>query len=193
MSSDHYRCPAPGGDGVRGGDGGRLGVMLRAGACGMHADEAAVELLVAHGHWAGHGEFAGMLTWPAQQAGRLDHGEREKAIAESGRELQRQVLEATFAADSAREQRAAPVTSAAGIRHGTVEAGHGRGVVSIFGPVRAERMAYRNRREANLYPADARWVLPEDPYSMGWGRLRRITWPKGDTGRPRRSSRRGPG
>ena len=28
-------------------------------------------------------------------------------------------------------------------------------------------MAYRNRREANLYPADARWVLPEDPYSLG--------------------------
>ncbi|HEX9539083.1 MAG TPA: ISKra4 family transposase [Streptosporangiaceae bacterium] len=112
-------------------------------------------------------QFAGMLTWTAQQAGRLDHGEREKAVAESGRELQRQVLEATFAVDSAREERAAPLTSAAGIRHGTVEAGHGRGVVSIFGPVRAERMAYRNRREANLYPADARWVLPEDPYSMG--------------------------
>ena len=47
------------------------------------------------------------------------------------------------------------------------EAGHGRGVVSIFGPVRAERMAYRSRREANLYPADARWILPEDPYSVG--------------------------
>jgi hypothetical protein len=28
-------------------------------------------------------------------------------------------------------------------------------------------MAYRNRREPNLYPADARQVLPEDPYSMG--------------------------
>ena len=33
--------------------------------------------------------------------------------------------------------------------------------------VRAARMAYRNAREANLYPADARWILPEDPYSMG--------------------------
>jgi hypothetical protein len=51
MGHDHYRCPVPG-------EGGRLGAMLRAGACGMHADEAAVELLVAHGHWAGHGEFA---------------------------------------------------------------------------------------------------------------------------------------
>jgi hypothetical protein len=47
-----------------------------------------------------------------------------------------------------------------------VEKGHDRGVVSVFGPVRATRMAYRNRREANLYPAGARWMLPEDPYSL---------------------------
>src|SRR5260370_30670103 len=58
MSGDHYRCPVPGEDGVSAGGGGRLGAMLRAGACGMHADEAAVELLLRHGHWAGHGEFA---------------------------------------------------------------------------------------------------------------------------------------
>src|ERR1017187_1016828 len=112
-------------------------------------------------------QFAGMLTWTARQAGRLDHGEREKAVAESGRELQRQVLEATFAIDCAREERAAPLTSAAGISHGSVEAGHGRGVASVFGPVRVTRMAYRNRREPNLYPADARQVLPGDPYSLG--------------------------
>ena len=59
------------------------------------------------------------------------------------------------------------VTSMAGIRHGTVEKGHDRGMVPIFGPVRATRLAYRNRREANLYPADARWMLPDDPYSLG--------------------------
>jgi len=112
-------------------------------------------------------QFAGMLTWTAQQAARLDHGEREKAVAESGRELQRQVLEATFAVDCAREERTGPLASAAGIRHGTVEKGRERGVVSIFGPVRAGRMAYRSTREANLYPADARWVLPQDPYSLG--------------------------
>ena len=88
-------------------------------------------------------------------------------VSESGRELQRQLLEATFTIDSAREERIAQVTRAAGIRHGSAEAGHDRGVVSIFGPVRATRLAYRNRREANLYPADARWALPDDPYSMG--------------------------
>ena len=112
-------------------------------------------------------QFSSMLTWTARQAAPLDHGEREKVIAESGRELQRQLLESTFTIDCAREERAAPLISAAGIRHGTIENGCDRGVVSIFGPVRAGRMAYRNRREANLYPADARWILPEDPYSMG--------------------------
>lgn len=56
MSQDHYRCPVPGGDG------GRLGAMLRAGARGVHADEAAVDLLLRHGHWAGHGEFARRFT-----------------------------------------------------------------------------------------------------------------------------------
>ncbi len=113
------------------------------------------------------GQFAAMLTWTAREAAGLDHGEREKVVSESGRELQRQLLEATFTIDSAREERIAQVTRAAGIRHGSAEAGHDRGVVSIFGPVRATRLAYRNRREANLYPADAQWALPDDPYSMG--------------------------
>src|SRR5512135_30595 len=108
-----------------------------------------------------------MAAWAADDAAGLDHGEREKVIAEEGRELQRQLLEATFAIDSAREERVTRVTSAAGIRHGTVEKGHDRGVASICGPVRATRLAYRNRREPNLYPADARWILPDDPYSLG--------------------------
>ena len=113
------------------------------------------------------GQFASMLTWAAQEAGGLDHGDREKEIAESGRELQRRLLEATFTIDAGCEERIEQVTSAAGIRHGTVEKGHDRGVMSIFGPVRATRLAYRNRREANLYPADARWALPDDPNRWG--------------------------
>jgi hypothetical protein len=112
-------------------------------------------------------QFAGLAAWAAGEAGYLDHGEREKVIGEEGRELQRRLLQATFDIDAAREERAAGVTSAAGIRHGSVEAGHGRGVTSVFGPVRVTRMAYRNRREPNLYPAGARQVLPSDPYSLG--------------------------
>src|SRR5260370_6214424 len=56
MGQDHYRCPVPGGDG------GWLGAMLRAGARGVYADEAAVDLLLRHGHWAGHGEFVRRFT-----------------------------------------------------------------------------------------------------------------------------------
>src|SRR5512140_290397 len=112
-------------------------------------------------------QFAGLLSWAAEEARFLDLGEREEVIGQEGRELQRRLLEATFAIDAAREERAARVTSAAGVRHGTVEAGHDRGVASVFGPVRVSRMAYRNRREPNLYPADARWILPDDPYSLG--------------------------
>ena len=112
-------------------------------------------------------QFAGLLSWTAGESGFLDHGEREEVIGREGRELQRRLLEAAFALDSAREQRIPQVTSAAGIPHGAVEDGHGRGLASVFGPVRVTRKAYRNRREANLYPADARWILPDDPYSLG--------------------------
>jgi hypothetical protein len=112
-------------------------------------------------------QFAALAAWAADEAGYLDHGEREKVIGQEGRELQRRLLQATFDVDAAREERAGQVTSAAGIRHGTVENGHGRGVASVFGPVRVTRKAYRNRREPNLYPADARQVLPDDPYSLG--------------------------
>jgi hypothetical protein len=112
-------------------------------------------------------QFAGLLTWAADESAFLDHGEREDVIGTEGRELQRRLLQATFALDSAREERIPQVASAAGIPHGSVEAGQGRGLASVFGPVRVTRMAYRNRREPNLYPADARQVLPDDPYSLG--------------------------
>ena len=112
-------------------------------------------------------QFAGLAAWTADEARYLDHGEREKVIGDEGRELQRRLLEAAFGLDAAREERAARVTSAAGVSHGTVEKGCGRGLASVFGPVRVTRLAYRNRREPNLYPADARQVIPEDPYSLG--------------------------
>ena len=112
-------------------------------------------------------QFAGLAARAADEARFCDLGKREEVIGTEGRELQRRLLDATLAVDAACEERAARVTSAAGIGHGSVEAGHERGVTSVFGPVRVSRMAYRNRREPNLYPADARWILPDDPYSLG--------------------------
>ena len=113
-------------------------------------------------------QYAGLAAWAAWRRPAISTtGNREKAIGAEGRELQRRLLQATFDIDAAREERAEGVTSAAGIRHGIVEEGHGRGLASVFGPVRVTRKAYRNRREPNLYPATARQVLPGDPYWLG--------------------------
>ena len=112
-------------------------------------------------------QFAGLAGWVGDESRYLDHAEREKALTEEGRELQRRLLQATYELDAAQEERAEGVTSAAGVRHGTLERGCGRGLETVFGPVTVTRMAYRNRREPNLYPADARQALPGDPYSMG--------------------------
>jgi hypothetical protein len=69
--------------------------------------------------------FSEMIAWAARDAAGADHGERETVIGESGRELQRQLLEATFTIDCPREERVTQVTSAAtgpgavtGNRHG---------------------------------------------------------------------------
>ena len=112
------------------------------------------------------GQFPEMIAWAAQEAAGADHGKREKVIGESGRELQRQLLEATFTIDCAGGTGRAG-HERGGIRHGSVEKGHDRGVASVFGPLRVSRLAYRNRREPNLYPAGARWMLPDDPYTLG--------------------------
>jgi len=111
--------------------------------------------------------YASLVGWTIDAAGPLDHGDREKTIDKDGRELQRSLLETTFALDTAHEQRVSHLVSEAGIRHGGVEKGHDRAVTSVFGPIRVARLAYRNRREANLYPADARWALADDTYSLG--------------------------
>jgi hypothetical protein len=112
-------------------------------------------------------QFSGLLTWAAEESRYLDHGEREEAIMREGRELERRLLQATFRLGAALEERAPQVTSAAGVRHRTAGAGQERGLASVFGPVRVTRMAYRHGHEENLYPADARSVMPGDPYSMG--------------------------
>ena len=57
------------------------------------------------------GQFSAMIAWAAGDAAGLDHGDREKEIGESGRELQRRLLEATFAIDCARESPVARMTS----------------------------------------------------------------------------------
>ena len=54
-------------------------------------------------------------------------------------------------------------------------------------------MAYRNRLEPNLYPADARWILPEYPYSLRMRALASYHLAVSFSGRPGRRSRTVPG
>ena len=116
-----------------------------------------------------------------------DHGEREKVIGEEGQELQRRLLQAAFDIDSAREQRAAQVTSAAGIRRGTVEAGHGRGVTSVFGPVPASPgwPTGTGASRTCTRPTPGR-SCPMTRTPWGCGPWRPSTWPRAGSGRPRR-------
>ena len=112
-------------------------------------------------------QFAGLAAWTADEARWLDHGDREKLIEEESRRTNQRLLQATFVIDAFREERAASVTSAAGIRHGTAEKGTKTRLTSIFGPVDVTRIAYRNWQEPALHPYDARQALPDDPYSLG--------------------------
>jgi hypothetical protein len=56
-----------------------LAAMLRAGARGLHAGEAAVELVLRHGHWIGREDFTGRFVH--EQAGPgLAGGQRAAAV-----------------------------------------------------------------------------------------------------------------
>jgi hypothetical protein len=108
-------------------------------------------------------QFASMLTWAAGEAGGADHGDREQVIAESGRELQRRRLEATFTIDAGCEERLVQVTSAAGIRHGTVEKGHDRGVISSYctaAPRQSPPPWHPSPPGPGPRPAPATWTSP---------------------------------
>ena len=82
------------------------------------------------------GQFASMLTWGRQEAGALDHGDREMEIAQSGRELQRQLLEATFTIDGRLRGAARAGHQRGGdpARHGRERPRQGRGVHLRAGP-----------------------------------------------------------
>ena len=47
-------------------------------------------------------QFAGLAGWAGDESRYLDHAEREKALTDEGRELQRRLLQATYELDAAR-------------------------------------------------------------------------------------------
>ena len=77
------------------------------------------------------------------------------------------------------EERLGVVTGADGVGRASVEAGHERGLVTIFGEVRVKRFAYRHKNVTNLYPADAALNLPVESYSHGLRELAAIEAARG--------------
>lgn len=106
----------------------------------------------------------------AQAAG-LEHAELETHLQEAGRELFRQLMQDHLELRAQREQRLQEVTDAGQVARGAVEAGHTRALTTVFGEVTVTRLAYRRRRHANLYPADAALNLPVEKHSHGLRQL----------------------
>ena len=112
----------------------------------------------------------------AEGAAGLGHDELEELLELRGRELLRQLLQDHLDLRQLREEQAvrarpAPVTGADGVARRAVEAGHQRGLATIFGTVQVGRCAWRAKGQRNLYPADAALRLPRGRHSHGLRRL----------------------
>jgi len=66
-----------------------------------------------------------------------------------------------------REQRVKEVVDADGVAHRASEAGHRRGLETIFGTVTVTRLAYRATGQENLHLGDAALNLPRERHSHG--------------------------
>jgi hypothetical protein len=126
----------------------------------------------AEGFAASRQLFAGLCTFlHGEQAGALDHGALEEALAEQGRELLRQLYQDHLDLRAQRERRLTVVADADGLPRTSVEPGHHRALATVFGTVDVQRMAYRRRGQPNLHPADAMLNLPDERHSHGLRRL----------------------
>lgn len=113
------------------------------------------------------------------EAAGLTHGELEARLKTDGFELLRQVLQDHFDLRALREQRTATPVGSDGSARPYVEAEHTRPLITIFGEVTVTRFAYRAKRAANLYPADAVANLPAESYSHGLREMAAVESAKG--------------
>lgn len=122
---------------------------------------------------------AELMGWMAgDEACALEHSDLESQLGERGRGVLRQMFDDQMDLRALREPRVR-VTAGDGAVHGTVEAGHQRPLVTVFGAVSVTRFAYRRRGRANLYPADAALNLPVETHSHGLRRLAAVESARG--------------
>jgi hypothetical protein len=129
-------------------------------AAGKPAASADAGLAVLVGELTG---LVGELAGAGSAATSFD--EIEQLVMVRGRELLRKVIQHVMDACAAAEPRLAGVADAAGMPRPRAERGHARTMISQFGPVVIERMAYRAPGQPNLHPRDAVLNLPLRRYS----------------------------
>lgn len=108
------------------------------------------------------------IAWlDGAEAGESEHAVLEHVMQQTGRELQRLLLQAHLELRAEREERRSQVADADGAVRRWAEAGRATRLASVFGEVTVERIAYRRRGGADLHPLDAGLNLPREKYSHG--------------------------
>ena len=130
---------------------------------------------------------------PGSQAAGLTHSELETRLSVDARELIRVLYQDHLDLRTGREVRLPALTDAAGISRGAVERAHRRPLQTVFGAVNVDRLAYRHRGEANLYPADAALNLPTELHSHGLRELAAVESARGSFDDARSALRRATG
>src|SRR5680860_705905 len=97
----------------------------------------------------------------------------------AAREVFRQLFADYLELRARDEPRLSLVVDAQGTAHGTVEVGHTRPLMTVFGEVVVRRIAYRKRGRSNLYPADAGLNLPTEKQSHGLRKLAAVESSRG--------------
>lgn len=139
----------------------------------------AVESCAADGFARSAEQFFALSGWLAgEQARGLEHAQLEARLWEDGRELIRVMVQDHFDLRAVCEPRLDGVVGADGVRRRHVERGHERELLSVFGGVEVERLAYRQRGTENLYPVDAQLNLPAEKHSHGMRRLAALEAPR---------------
>jgi hypothetical protein len=116
--------------------------------------------------------FAQTEQWLAgPEAAGLGLAALEEELAARGREVQRRLLQDHLCGRAAAEPRLARVTGPDGIARTRAEKGHGVLVSSVFGVVRASRIAYRAPGAPNVHPADELLGLPAGKHSPGLAKM----------------------
>ena len=93
----------------------------------------------------------------------MSHSEVERLIQKEGSEVLRRLFEAHLTLRAMEEPVGASVSGADGVER-THHRRLGRGLMSLFGPVRVERMAYGARGEQSWCPLDGELNLPREGY-----------------------------